>query len=75
MAEYQRDSALNIEKIFNPDGDLKLNLYVGNSLLMPDDFWDVDYETRLRRYPQHHVSCTIPDAEKRHGKSHINPVF
>jgi hypothetical protein len=55
MAEYQRESAEDIEKIFNPDGKLKLNLYVGDSLKIPEDFWDLKFEKRIKKYPAHYV--------------------
>lgn len=40
MCELQRESAANIERIFNPNRDLKLNLYVGDFLFMPENFFD-----------------------------------
>lgn len=52
MAEYQRESAEVIENIFNPTGDLQLNLYVGDTLKMPDDFFDLTFEDRRIKYPE-----------------------
>ena len=71
MGEYQRSSARNIEKIFNPDGKLKLNLYVGDFLLIPDDYWNLSYEELKMRYPQHNVWDNTPEAEMEHGKPFI----
>ena len=39
MAEYQQESADTIQAIFNPTGNLNLNLYVGDSLNIPEDYW------------------------------------
>ncbi len=55
MAELQRDSAKNIEEVFNPDKELSLNLYVGDSLKIPEDFWDLSFKERIREYPKHYV--------------------
>ncbi len=55
MAELQRDSAKNIEDVFNPDKELNLNLYVGDSLKIPEDFWDLSFNERIREYPKHYV--------------------
>jgi hypothetical protein len=52
MAEYQRESAEVIERIFNPSGSLRLNLYVGDTLKIPDDFFDLPFEERKVRYPE-----------------------
>jgi len=68
MGELQRTNARNIEKIFNPDGKLKLNLYVGNALLIPDDYWNLNYEGRKNRYPQHNVWDDTPPEKMVHGK-------
>jgi hypothetical protein len=40
MAEYQEESAQAIRDTFNPNGDIKLNLYVGDTLAMPEDYFD-----------------------------------
>ena len=55
MGEFQPESAAFIEETFNPRGDLKLNLYVGDTLQMPGDFFDLSYEERFEKYPQHCV--------------------
>ncbi len=52
QGELQLENALEIERIFNPDGKYKLNLYVGDVLKMPEDFFDLPYEERLKKYPQ-----------------------
>lgn len=51
MAEFQRESAHIINQAFNPHNDVKLNLYVGNTLEMPDDFFDLTFEERREKYP------------------------
>ena len=55
MAEYQRESAEVIDSVFSYGGRLKVNLYVGNTLEMPNDFFDLSYEDRREKYPQHCV--------------------
>ena len=55
MAELQHELAMDIEAIFNPDGELKLNLYVGDALKMPDDYFDLSYEERRKKYPLNKV--------------------
>ncbi len=49
MCEYQKESAETIEEIFNPNDDLKLNLYFGDTLKMPTDFFDLSYEERITK--------------------------
>lgn len=56
MGEYQRESAEFIEETFNPLGNIKLNLYVGDSLQMPDDFFDLSWEERHEIYPEHCIN-------------------
>lgn len=51
MAEYQRESAEFINELFSLDGTVKVNLYVGDTLAMPDDFFDLSYEERKVKYP------------------------
>jgi hypothetical protein len=55
MGELQHGSAMDIEAIFNPDGRLKLNLYVGDTLNIPKDYWDLTYEERMQKYPMNKV--------------------
>ena len=56
MSEYQLESAIEIKKLFNPTGEYKLNLHVGDTLTMPDDFFDVDESVRLFKYPNRILS-------------------
>lgn len=51
MSEYQVESCIVINKLFNPNGDLQLNLHVGDTLTMPSDFFDVAPEVRNFKYP------------------------
>ena len=50
MAEFQRTSCEDIERIFNPDKKLKLNLYCGDTPAMPDDFFDLPFNERIETY-------------------------
>jgi len=76
MAEYQKESAEFIEQTFNPTKELKLNLYVGDSLTMPEDFFDLPFNTRITRYPQHYVWGQIPEGYRpKPGKPFIKPLF
>ena len=75
MAEYQTTSALNIERIFNPTRELHLNLYVGDSLRIPKDFWDLPFEKRIRRYPQHYVFGGIKPGKMQAGQAFARPLF
>jgi len=72
MCELQRANARNIERIFNPNGDLKLNLYVGDTLRMPEDYFDLTYEERNAKYPQHNVWDDTPEAEMQYPK--VKPI-
>lgn len=65
MAEYQEESAKTIEEIFNPNGNIKLNLYFGDTLKMPTDFFDLSYEERFNKYPQNCIKPTEPTNEKK----------
>lgn len=40
MAEYQPESCEFIKQTFNPDGRFRLNLYQGDTLLMPEDYFE-----------------------------------
>lgn len=76
MCEFQKDSAEFIERTFNPDKNLKLNLYVGDALKLPDDFFDLPFETRISRYPQHYVWGEIPEGSRpQPGKPFVRPLF
>ena len=66
MAEIQRESAETINEIFNPNGDVKLNLFVGDVLKMPEDFFDLSYEERFKKYPENCIEPTprnVTDSE------------
>jgi len=56
MAEYQRESAEFIDLILSFGGRYKVNLYVGDTLSMPEDFFDLGWEERLRKYPEYVVT-------------------
>lgn len=55
MAEYQRESAEFVNDLFSLDGEFKVNLYVGDALTMPDDFFDLSYEERKIKYPNNTI--------------------
>jgi len=55
LAEYQRESAIFIDDLFGMDGEYEVNLYVGDTLTMPDDFFDLTYGERKIKYPQNCV--------------------
>jgi type I restriction-modification system DNA methylase subunit len=55
MAEFQPHSAYVIDKIFSFKGKYKVNLYVGDTLKMPEDFFDLSYEERHEKYPENCV--------------------
>jgi len=40
MAEYQEESCEFIRQTFNPDGRFRLNLYQGDTLQMPEDYFN-----------------------------------
>jgi len=42
FAEYQQESADNIQELFSFGGRFKVNLYVGNTLEMPSNYFDKD---------------------------------
>lgn len=52
MCEYQKESAQFVNDLFSLDGTYKVNLYVGDTLSMPDDFFDLSYEQRKIKYPE-----------------------
>ena len=51
MAEYQRESAEFTDLILSFGGKYKVNMYVGDTLNMPDDFFDLSWEERRKKYP------------------------
>ena len=55
MAEFQRESAEFIATAFTFGKGYKVNLYVGDTLQMPEDFFDLTYEERREKYPENVV--------------------
>ena len=55
MAEYQKESAEFVDLIFSLGGRYKVNLYVGDTLQMPSDFFDLSWEERRIKYPENVV--------------------
>ena len=53
MGEFQAESAQFIAEKFKFGLDLKVNLYHGDTLTMPDDFFELDYDERRIKYPEH----------------------
>ena len=51
MAEYQRESAEFIATAFSFGKGYKVNLYVGDTLEMPEDFFDLSWKERRDTYP------------------------
>ena len=60
MAEFQDTSANFIAYHFQMDRDLKVNLYKGDTLQMPDDFFDLSYDERRVKYPE---NCVLEPVE------------
>ena len=55
MAEFQRESAEFIATAFTFGKGYKVNLYVGDTLQMPEDFFDLSWEERREKYPNNVV--------------------
>ena len=55
MAEFQRESAEFIAIAFTFGKGYKVNLYVGDTLEMPEDFFDLSWEERREKYPDNVV--------------------
>ena len=51
MVELQRESAEFIATAFTFGKGYKVNLYVGDTLQMPEDFFDLSWEERRKKYP------------------------
>lgn len=51
MGEYQRTSAEFVKSLFGFGLELNVNLYVGDSLSMPEEYFDLPYEERASKYP------------------------
>ena len=67
IIEYQRENAKFISESYNPTGELKMNIYVGDGLLIPEEYWDLEYEDRVKKYPQHQIDSEIPAELIFHG--------
>ena len=52
MAEFQRESAEFIATAFTFGKGFKVNLYYGDTLQMPEDFFDITWEERRKKYPE-----------------------
>lgn len=53
MAEFQEASCKFVRTIFSFGRGYKVNLYCGDTLKMPTDFFDLTYEERFEKYPEH----------------------
>ena len=51
MSEFQRESAEFIASAFTFGEDFKINLYCGDTLTMPEEFFDLSWEERREKYP------------------------
>ena len=60
MAEFQDTSANFIAYHFQMSAGLKVNLYKGDSLQIPDDFFDLTYDERREKYPD---NCVLEAVE------------
>lgn len=56
MAEYQKESAEFTDLVLSFGGRYKVNMYVGDTLSMPEDFFDLSWEERQKKYPQYVVT-------------------
>lgn len=52
MSEFQKESAEFINELFSLEGQFKVNLHLGDSLTIPDDFFDISYDERKIKYPE-----------------------
>lgn len=52
MSEFQDESAEFVNNLFSLEGEFKVNLHVGDTLTMPEDFFDLSYEERREKYPE-----------------------
>ena len=60
MGEFQDTSANFIAYYFQMSVGLKVNLYVGDTLQMPEDFFDLSYDERREKYPD---NCVLEPVE------------
>ena len=56
MAEYQEESAEFTDLVLSFGGRYKVNMHVGDTLSMPEDFFDLSWEERQKKYPQYVVT-------------------
>ena len=52
MSEYQKESAEFCDAIFTFGKDYKVNIYFGDSLNQPEEYWDLSWEERREKYPE-----------------------
>jgi hypothetical protein len=55
MCEFQQESAEFINDLFKFGKGFRVNLYYGNTLIMPEDFFDLPWEERQIKYPDNCV--------------------
>lgn len=58
MAEFQRESAEFIAETFKFERNFKVNLYHGDTLKMPENFFDLSWEERFVKYPDNCITST-----------------
>lgn len=56
MAEIQKESAEFIATAFTFSKNFKVNLFYGDSLNMPEDFFDLSWEQRREKYPENCIN-------------------
>lgn len=56
MAEFQRESCEFIAEAFTFSKGFKVNLYYGDTLKMPKDFFDLPWEERQIKYPDNCIT-------------------
>ena len=72
MCEYQDTSANFIAYHFQFGMDLKVNLYRGDTLQMPEDFFELSYDERREKYPDNCVLEAV-EPEKMPEITEISP--
>ena len=75
MCEYQKESAETINNIFNENNDIKLNLYYGDTLTMPEDFFNLSYEERFEKYPNNCIGNIVKQEILKEKIVEEKPVF
>ena len=56
MAEIQKESAEFIATAFTFSKNFKVNLFYGDSLNIPEDFFDLSWEQRREKYPENCIN-------------------